>query len=878
MKPSRLPPRLAVRLIERLLPAGDFREALLGDLQEEFLQAKQRTRSTAALWYWWHLVLLLPSLLRTGALLQRGQPTRRKESIVDTLRNDVRFALRMLRRRRAFAFIALFTIALGIGSATAIFSVVDGVLLRSLPFPAPDQLVSVYRSIPRWRDDPLFKGTWEQVPLAWPEFREFRDQQSTFVAAGGWLLGSETISDDNGPQLAEVLRATGSLLTVLGLAPRVGRTFRVEEEGWPVTRVVMITEELWRSRYGSRPDITSQSVTLSGDRYAIIGVLPAGLHVPRLQQTPGYWVPAGSRARDTTREDLNYETIARLRSGVTMEQARLEAARIFRFGGPPEAGDARLASLQADAVKNVRPPFLLLLTAAGLLLFISCVNVAALMLGENASRDGELASRMALGAARGRLIQQLLTEQVVLALGGALLGLLFAHWATRMLVALAPPGTPRLDEVAVNWRSALFALAAALSTALLFGVAPAFTLVQGNVSAVLRSTRMSQRRGRLQRTAVAVQLALAVVLLAGATLLVRSLLRLRSEPVGFRAQRLVHVQPFLGANYAQSLQQRAFFTQVLASVAALPGVEAATVSSSVPFTDGGSGTTIEIDHDGTPQKSAAQWRVVMPQYLQTLGLPLLEGRDFTPADNAGSARVTLVSASLARSAWPGRSAVGQRLRVDNEWREVVGVVGDVRFRSLAQPLPATFYLPAEQTRRAGFDIVLRVNGDPAAAIAAVRQRIHIVDPTVAIFRAEVVSTLIERTLAPQRFRTAITAFFAIIAALLTGAGLYGVASDAVMRRLREMAIRMALGASGTSVVRLMVRATTTVGLAGALAGVLGARLGARALRPFLYQVGPADPLSYLLVSAAALLLTMLAAWIPARRAARTQPAELLRSD
>jgi putative ABC transport system permease protein len=371
-----------------------------------------------------------------------------------------------------------------------------------------------------------------------------------------------------------------------------------------------------------------------------------------------------------------------------------------------------LFDLRDDATQGVRAPFLLLLAASALLLLITCVNVAALLLGEGASRDTEVAARLALGASRGRILRQLLTEQLVLALAGSLLGFLLAQWATRILVGLAPPFTPRLEEVRVHLRSLLFALSAATMTAAVFGLAPALTLARASASSILRagSQRSSRRRSTLQRAAIGMQLSLAVVLLIGATLLVRSLQRLSAVPPGFDRAGLVYLSPQLEwERYPEAAQARAFFRQLVARAREVPGVRAVSAGSSLPFTDGGSGTNITIDRQGNQQPMVAQWRVVMPDFLQALGIPIVLGRALTEADNENAQAVVLLSERMARNAWPGQTALGQRIQYAGTWREVVGVVGDVKHLALQQEPRPTFYLPYTQSGARLSAVVLRVS-------------------------------------------------------------------------------------------------------------------------------------------------------------------------
>jgi predicted permease len=741
-------------------------------------------------------------------------------------------------------------------------------------------LVSVHRTFPHWRNDPARVASWQDINLAYPEFRDWQAQQRTFQNVAAWNWAMLPLRWNDGTELVDVLLASASLLETLQVRPQMGRNFLPEEEGWGAARVALISDEFWRTRLAGASDVLGQRLILDGEPHQIIGVLPPRLELVRIRVTPDIWRPAGTMPGDTTRQNLNYTAMARLHDGVTLQQAEQETQRIFRFDGPAGESGAALFDLRDDGTRGVRQGFLLLLAAAVLLMLITCVNVAALLLGEGAARDGEVAARLALGAARGRILRQLLTEQLVLALAGSLLGFLFAQWATRLLVGLAPPFTPRLADVRVDLRSLLFALSAAALTSAVFGLAPALTLARASAGSVLRagSSRLSRRRTTLQRAAIVMQLALAVVLLIGATLLVRSLGRLTAVPPGFNAAGLIYLSPQLGSRYPAAADAHIFFRELVERTRALPGVQAASAASSLPFTDGGSGTRMIIDRASGQEEMQVQWRVVMPDFPGTVGIPLVAGRPLRDSDSETAQPVILVSEVMARNAWPEQNPIGRRLQYAGKWREVVGVVGDVKQLSLQQEPRPTVYLPPAQSGARLIGLAVRVAGDPATAVTQIRSIIQQMDPGVAVRQSVTITSQIERTLADERFRAIITAFFAIVAGLLTAAGLYGVTADAVTRRMRELAIRIALGASEQSVVQLVVRSTLALGCVGVLAGALAALASIRALQPFLFGITGTDVSTYALVMAGVLLVTLLAAWLPARSAALSQPAALLRSD
>jgi predicted permease len=881
------PPRLAERLLERVIGRSDFAESLVGDLREEYRPRALRQPARARVWYWVQALRLLARLglarLRAGSaqsVWRRVEERKPRESMVDTLIRDLGYAMRLMRKRPAFSALALLTLALGIGSTTAIFSMVDGVLIRALPYGEPERLVSVQRTFPHWRSDPARAAYWQDNSISYHEFREWRAQQTSFESVAGWVWTSRTLRIDAQVEVADVLFTSASLLDALRVRPQLGRNFRADEEGQGAVPVAMISDGEWRTRFGGAPDVLGRRLELNGVAHEVVGVLPREFHLVRLRQTPGIWVPAGTLPWDTARDNFNYSALGRLQAGVSRARALEETNRIFQFGLPSGESGAVLVDLRRASTDRVRAPFLLLLLASGLLLLITCVNVAALLLGEGAARDAEVAARLALGAGRRRILQQLLTEQVLLALAGAVLGLFVAHWTTRTLVALAPPATPRLAEISVNLRSFAFALMAAGLTASIFGLVPALALTRTDAGLVLRagSSRLTRRRSGLQRVAMVVQLALAVVLLVGGTLLVRSLQRLADVSPGFQRQGVYYVEPQLSFDlYPDPLAVREFYRALVQSVRTLPGVRAVSAGSSLPFTDGGSSTTINYRGATVVAPTNAQWRVVMPGFFQAMGLPIVSGRANSDADRAGAPRVVLISQTMAQQLWP-QGALGQELQIDGNWHQVVGVVSDVKHFSLQQRPQPTFYLPFEQTTRRLWAFVLQLEGESGPILQAVQDRIHSLDANVPVRRTGSVDNLIERTLSEQRFRALITAFFAVVAGLLVAAGLYGVTADAVTRRMREMAIRLALGASERSVVRLAVRSTLLLGLAGVSAGALVALLGTRPLRRFLFGITSTDLGSYSLVIASVLLVTAVAAWLPARRAARAEPAAILRAE
>ena len=579
--------------------------------------------------------------------------------------NDLRFALRTLRRRRGFTMLAIATIALGIGAATSIYSVVDGVLFRPLPFREPGRIVAIWQTFPKWRSEPLLASMWDHISLSIPELRDLRAQQSMFTDVGAWSGSGAMLTSAEAPEQVRVTRASPSLLPVLGVQPTLGRDFLPGEDTPVGARVTMLSYESWQSRFAGDPRVLGKSVRFDDIPHTIIGVLPRGLTLGRAGTPAPFWIPVGQDSNDFVhRDNHSYYTIGRLKPGVSRERAQPEVDRILRGDDQPSAKGARLVDWQSDQTRDARAPLIILFAAVGLLLLVACVNVATLMLGEAAGREHEMAARLALGATRGRIIRQLLTESVTLATSGAALGSLLAWWGTKALVALAPPGIPGLSAVRMDVRVLCFALLAAVSTGVLFGLAPALTLASARPGLMLRAgTGQSARgRGSLQRVLVAFELALSVVLLIGAGLLARSLDKVTAVDPGFRTDALLVVRPSYPRSLAlDSVARRAFHIRLAERLAALPGVTAVTGSSNPPFAGGSSSTSIEVEGRPVPagaQRPEVQYRSVMPNFFATLGIPVLAGRSLDARDGVGAPLVLVVSESMARRDFPMESAIG----------------------------------------------------------------------------------------------------------------------------------------------------------------------------------------------------------------------------
>jgi putative ABC transport system permease protein len=798
---------------------------------------------------------------------------------------DLRFALRALLRRRTFFTIAVATLALGIGAATSIFSVVDGVLFRPLPFPEPGKLVSVYQTYPEWKKEPILARSWDQIYLSIPEYHDLRAQQTSFVDIAIYATNQLLLRGQDGPELVPVVLSSASLLPVLRQPPALGRGFLPGEDTPGGPRVALVSYEAWLARFGGDSTVIGKTVRFESQPYEIVGVLPPKLSLRRSSAPPPqFWIPIQDSSDAVSRGNHGYQAVARLKAGVDPDRAALETARIINAGSDrkPPSG-ARVTALQIEQTREVRKPLLVLLAAVALLLLIACVNVATLLVGEAASREQEMATRVALGAARLRLVRHLLTESLALAGLGAAFGTVLAYGGTRVLVALAPARIPGLADVRTDLRVLSVALTAALVTGLLFGLAPALTLSRSGPASLIRSGagQSARGRGRLQRGFVALQLALSVVLLVGAGLLSRSFARLTAVDPGFQPDRLLIVRAALprtvGSNEALRV---AYYREATERLAAIPGIAAVTGGTLIPFSGNHSSTTVEIEGLGATRDASsreAQQRVVLPNYFATLGIPLRAGRSFDAADDAGAPPVAIVSEAMARRDWPDASPIGKRVRYRGAWRTVVGVVGDVKSRSLSADVEATVYAVFPQVSQ-GMSFVVRTRADAPAMAPVVRATLAEVNPDAAVTTIDTMSDLLARSFAEERYRTFLIVLFGVLAAVLAAVGMYGVTSRAVNRRTREVGIRMALGASARSVSGLIVAQTLVGVAAGVILGVVAALIVTRLLTPFLFGVSATDPLTYAGILGLLGVVAVVASWVPARRAGRVAPAMVLRSD
>lgn len=801
--------------------------------------------------------------------------------MLDALRQDLRFALRQLRSHPGFTAVVLLTLGLGIGANTAMFSVVDAVLLRPLPYPEASRLV-------------LLQGHKEGIgneAASVPDFLDWKAQSRSFSGMTAFAGASLNLaaSDGRPPQRLVAARVTSDFFRTLGVAPSPGRGFTAQEDRPGAGKVVVLGRSLWKDRFGADPDVIGRAVTLNGEPYTVVGIAAPGFEFPSWAQA---WTPVapqpGSPGQGRRSDFLG--VVGRLAPGVTLEAARADMAAIGQrlerqYPATNTGWSVAVTPLRERIVGDVRPALLVLLGAVGLVLLIACANVANLLLARGAARRRELAMRAALGAPRRRLVGQLLAESLVLSVLGAGLGILLTFWATRALVGLDPGALPRLSEVHLDGAVLLFALGAALVTTVLFGLVPALRLTRTDLRGELvdgARTAGSIGRGVLDRGLVAAQVAIAVVLLVGAGLLIRSFAHLQGVDPGFRARGVLTARVSLPDNrYPDDPRVREFWTSLLARVGRLPGVTEAGVTTDLPL-QSGSYLSFRVQGRPAPGRDEVQDAVVCSvggDYFQALGIPLVRGRLPDARDGPGDRPVAVIDRAMARRYWGEHDPIGDRISFDgNRWYTIVGVVGSVRTESLDRPGYPHAYLSVLQSPRHGMALALRTDGDPTALAGAVRAAVGALDPTLPVYSLRSMREIVETSILRPRFDVATLATFAALALLLALIGIYGVLSYAVSRRLRELGVRMVLGADRGATIRFVLRLGMTPVLAGVAVGLAGAVLAVRVLSGLLYGVSPLDPVTFVLVPAALVAVAALACWLPAWRATRVDPVHALRSE
>jgi putative ABC transport system permease protein len=804
---------------------------------------------------------------------------------METLLADIRYASRMLIRRPTFTVIAVVTLALGIGANTAIFSVVNAVLLNPLPYEQPSELFLL------WLQHPSTNQF--QQPVSFPDFTDWQSQSQSFERVVGTRTVSVNLTDGDEPERVNGARVSADFLSTFRISPLAGRDFLDSENRPGGAPVAMLGYTLWQQRYGGDASLVGRTVSIDSTSYTIVGVLPKGFCYPT--RDTQIYVPLIQGKNETARGSRFLRVTARLRPGVSIREAQAEmdtiAARIAEQNpdSNAEAG-VQVIPLHEEVVGQIRPALMILFGAAACVLLIACANVANLLLARASARRAELAVRTALGASRSRLIRQLLTESVLLSFVGGLLGLLIALWGVPTLTSISASSIPRVEEVSVSFKALMFTLLISIATGVLFGIAPALQSSTRGLSENLKEGRRGATGGatqqRILNLLVAAEVALAVVLLAGAGLMVRSFVSISGVSSGFNPKGVLTIgigltQPV----YADIQQQSRFYERLADKVSAIPGVESTAGINRVPLLGFNASTSFTFQHKPVQQgnEPTADCRVATPNYFKAIGIPLLQGREFTERDTKDAPFVAVINRAMAEQFLPGEDPIGKRIQIYPNpplWREVVGVCGDVKLLGLDATTNPAIYVPATQNpysgaMRSSF-LVVRTTADPNGVVAAIRGVMKTVDPGVPVAQVRMLEDIVSDSVAPQRLNMWLLVSFACLAALLAAVGIYGVMAYSVSQRTHEIGVRMALGAGSRDMLYMVLFDGAKVTAAGMAAGLAAAFALTRVMSTLLYKVSAADPITYAGISVLIVGVSLLASYIPARKASRVDPMVALR--
>lgn len=809
-------------------------------------------------------------------------------NFVADLLHDLRYAARMQRKNPGFTIVAVIALALGIGANTAIFSVVNTVLLRPLPYKDPERLVIVW-------EDATKHGYPRDTPAA-ANFVDWRDQNQVFEGMAAIADTSFNLTGSGDPERLEGRSVSANMFPLLGVEPQLGRVFTAAEDQPGAQRVVLLSYALWQRRFGGDPGIVGKSLTLNGDSHVVVGVMPARFQFPSSDDQ--VWVPIALTQQDAANRNRHYlEVLGRLKPGVSLAQAQSEMSTIaarLQQQYPESNTDlgAVVEPLHERLIGDIKPALLVLLGAVGLVLLIACANVANLLLARAASRQKEIAVRVALGARRWRLIRQFLTESVLLSTLGGLVGLAIAYGGLVLLKAFIPENISQAREISIDLKVLGFTFLVSVATGLVFGLAPAVQAVRFNQIDTLKEGGRDAATGgsgkRLRGLLVMAEVAISLVLLIGAGLLINSFLRLRNVDPGFRPDNLLTMKIVLPeTKYEENARRSAFYTDLINRVQSLAGVRKAAVTTNLPLYRQGNSISINIEGRPAPppgQELIVVTRIISPGYFDTMTIPLLRGRQLTEQDIDSTPNAVVISETMARRFWPGEDAVGKRIAVGRirkpeDWVQVVGVVKDVRqFELTAEPKPQ-MYLPYTQF---GFfdarDLVVKTDVDPASMAATVRKAVWEIDKDQPVSNIQTMDEILADSIARQRFSMLLLAIFAAVALVLAGVGIYGVMSYSVAQRTREIGIRMALGAQTGAVLKLAVGYGMKLVIAGLVIGLVAAFALTRVMSTLLFGVTATDPATFTLISLLLIAVAAIASYIPARRATRVNPIIALRYE
>ncbi len=806
---------------------------------------------------------------------------------MNILFQDVRYGLRMLLKHKGFTAVAVIALGLGIGANTAIFSLVNGVLLRPLPFPDAERIIYFEGKNPA-------PGITTESNISFLDFTDWSQQTDLFASTAAYWTGNANFGAD-GAEPERVPRAgvTTGFFSVLGVQPVLGRTFVPEDDkGWPQT-VAIVSHGLWKRRFGSDPNVIGKQVQISGSSMTIVGVMPPGFEYPEQTQV---WVPSAVNLSQEPRDNRVWSAIARLNTGIDLKQAQTRLSAINaqldkRFHETNKGWDVFLSTLHERLVREVKPSLLALLGAVGFVLLIACANVANLLLARGAARQKEIAIRAAMGASRTRVLRQMLTESILLSAIGGIAGLVLSIWLTDLLMSMLPEGAPRLEQIGIDYRVLTFALGVSAFTGILSGIVPALQASKLDVTSALKEGGRSgegHRRTSARNLLLIGEVALSLMLLVGAGLLIKSFLRLQEVRPGFNAQNVLTADLSLqGAKYRKDQQCVEFFRQLTERLEAVPGVEAAGASVNLPLSASDYGIGRGFIPEGRPltvdEAKDAMFSTITGDYFRALQIPLLSGRTFEPRDDADGPKVVIINETTAKHYFGSpAAAIGKRLSIwsafrgqrrdERFMREIVGVVGDTKIGSLTGEGGAQIYVPHAQDSHWNFmGLVIRTAGDPAAFATTLRREVQALDQDQPIYNVRTMDDVVANSLGTRRVSMQLFAVFACAALLLAVLGIYGVMACSVTQRTQEIGIRMALGAQKSDVLALVIRQGMTLTVIGVAVGWAGAFALTRLIANLLFGVAATDPLIFVAIPLLLLFVALVACYLPARRAARLDP-------
>ena len=870
-----VPRRLRADWRQEWLAELRYREALLADwdLLDWSHKLNLLWRSTSA---FWDALWLQPKRLE------------------DEMFQDLRYGIRMLLKHKGFAFVAVLTLALGIGANTAIFSVVHAVLLRALPYSQPEQLVWIWEASP--------KDDIKEESASVPNFADWRDQSQSFVELAAYSSAAPVLTNAGEPERIAGATVTANFFDALGVRPVLGRSFVAEENAPGNNLVVILSHGLWQRRFSSDPQIIGQKLTLNGNLHEVVGVLPAGFKNPQPDEArpSELWLPLSLNPAQAGRRNDFLRVVARLKPGVNIDQARAEMASITerlaeQYPATNYGWGVTIVPLHERIVGNLRPALWMLTGAVGFLLLIACANVANLLLARAAARQQEIAVRTALGAGRGRLVRQFLTESVLLSLIGGVSGLFVGWLGVRLLVALGPNNIPRLSEVGLSGQVFAFTSALTILTGVVFGLAPALHASTPNLNESLkeggRGTTEGRSRRRLRSALIVSEIALALVLLVGAGLMTRSFLRLQQVDPGFKAERVVTALLSVPATkYPEGPQVVDFYHQLMERVRTVPGIESVALSSNVPLT---SGPYLAFFVDGRPVPRPDEYQPdtvfirASRDYFATMGIQFLRGENFAERYSANAPGVAIISQTMARKFFPDEDPIGMRVTTGNPqpapgqtvpWRTIIGVVSDTPTESLDAPAYPQLYVPFDQTAQRSLTLIARTTGDPLGVIGGLRSSTWSLDPDQPLYNTRTMENVVSMSVAAPRFNMLLVTLFAGLGLILAAVGIYGVISYSVSQRTHEIGVRVALGAGRRGILRMIVGEGLALTLTGVGFGLAAALALTRVLSGLLFGVGVRDPLTFVVIPALLVCVALLACYLPARRAASLDPMIALRHD